>query len=153
MNKQTFLALVLSSLPPPAAPQVRPGQTLEECLTARKQALVETLDLTYPDEELPVGLARAYKVAADGVVLPPIGDKTYHGIAGRKETAAQLAGLCDPQEVGSLTEIADLWERRGGEIEATPPVGKHPAAVAAICATLRREARALREFLAAMTAS
>ncbi len=161
LTKSSFLALVLSSLPAPASIQLRPGQTEAEAIQARRDATSETLRLTYPDEVLPVGLCRAYRIAGDGGALfgnsLPADDKTRGGILGRAETAGQIADLLlnteAREEVGSLADISKFWQRRANEIEAAPPTGKHPAAVLAIVATLRREAKFLDEFLAALYAS
>ncbi len=165
MTKSSFLALVLSSLPAPASIQLRPGQTEEEAVQARRDATSETLRLTYPDEVLPPVLCRAYRIAGDGGALfgnsLPADDKTRGGILGRAETAGQIADLLVQtearEEIGSLSEIARFWAKRADEIEAQTAdliaAGKHPNAVAAIVATLRREAKFLDEFLASLAAS
>lgn len=160
MTKSLFVALVLTSLPAPSSIQLRPGQTEYEALAARKDALAETLRLTYPDEVLPAGLARAYRVASDGVPLPETTDKTYGGIKGRNETTRQIADLLssnDPEDQGSLGDVAKFWAKRADEIEAQSADlianGKHPAQIAAIVATLRREAKALDEHLITLAAS
>lgn len=150
MTKSSFLALILSSLPTPSSIQLRPGQTESE-------ALVETLRLTYPDEVLPVGLARAYRIASDGqtLALPAVTDKTYGALKSRAETTGQIADLLGQtearEEIGSLSEIAKFWARRADEIETQTAdlieAGKHPAQIAAIVSALRREAKFLTEFL------
>ena len=99
-------------------------------------------------------------LAQGGVKLEAVAfrdDKTRGVILGRAETARQIADLLGQtearEEVGSLVDIAKFWAKRADEIEAAPPAGKHPAAVLAIVATLRREAKFLDEFLAALYGS
>ena len=163
MTKSLFVALVLASLPAPSSIQLRPGQTEAEALAARKDALAETPRLTYPDEVLPVGLARAYRVASDGafLALPAVTDKTYGALKGRAETTGQIADLLGQtearEEIGSLGDVAKFWAKRAKEREAQgadrSAYGEHPAQIAAIVAALRREAKALDEHLITLAAS
>ena len=153
MTKSSFLTLILSSLPAPSVILARPGQTEAEAIQARREALAATLDLTYPSEDLPEGLARAYRIASDGqfAALPAHSDRAYGPLKGRSETTGQIADLLPKNEIADLGAIAKFWTERADAIEAQTAdliaAGRAPAQVAATVAALRRESTFLTEFL------
>lgn len=152
-----FASLVETSLAPCASPQVREGQTEVDAQAARRKATAITIRRTYGEADLPfhpLPLGGAYRRASDAVALPPVGDKTFHGIAGRKETARHLADLLDSgvqyQAAGPgaladsiAREVAAWWRTRAAEIETEADPAYPAQQTAAVVATLRREADAI----------
>lgn len=146
-----FSQTVLSSLADCASPQLRPGQSIEVAQLSRRAFTALTIQRTYGDGPLPFTdemLAYAYR-AAQNVPLPPEGDKQYHTIRGRKETAGHLAQLLrdeTPWDGGTvsgedLAQVGSWWLARASEIEkSADPEDRQTAAVVA---TLRREGQVL----------